>query len=91
MLEKQPTGLVAELDALADAPAAPRGPKCTVGALLEAAGPDVAASLRAALDQAQVSSKAIADTLSRHGDPITAYTVARHRRRGESNGCRCER
>ncbi|MGW2550116.1 hypothetical protein [Streptomyces sp. NPDC001635] len=91
MTEAHPTDLAAELDGLADAPTAPRGPQCSVGAFLEAADPDVAASLRTVLDQPRVTSKAIADTLRRHGDPITSYTVARHRRRGESNGCRCER
>lgn len=91
MIEKQPTGLAGELDALASAPAVVRGPRCSIGVLLENADFDVAMSLRAVLDQTTVSAKAIADALSRHGDPVTANTVARHRRRGESNGCRCER
>ncbi|MFJ4084882.1 hypothetical protein ACIP2Z_38815 [Streptomyces iakyrus] len=91
MIEKQPTGLAQELDALTDAPAAHRGPRCSVGALLEAADADVAASLRAVLDTTSVSATAIAETLSRYGDPVTAYTVNRHRRRGKPNGCRCER
>ncbi|MFF7838778.1 hypothetical protein ACFZC6_08180 [Streptomyces ossamyceticus] len=91
MIEKQPIGLAEELDALASAPAAHRGPQCSVGAFLAAANPDDAASLRTALDTDRVTAKAIADTLSRYGDPVTAYTVARHRRRGQSNGCRCER
>lgn len=91
MIEKQPTGLAGELDALTSAPAAPRGPRCSIGALLQNADFDVAMSLRTVLDQTGVSAKAIADALSRHGDPVTANTVARHRRRGESNGCRCER
>ncbi|MEU1592780.1 hypothetical protein ABZ468_07940 [Streptomyces sp. NPDC005708] len=88
--EQHPPGLAKELDALTDAPAVRRGPQCSIGALLEAADPDVAESLRTVLNQTRVTAKAIADALSRHGDPITAYTVARHRRRGESNGCRCE-
>lgn len=91
MIEKQPIGLAEELDALAGAPATHRGPQCSVGAFLAVADDDVAVSLRAALDSDRVTAKAIADTLSRYGDPITAYTVARHRRRGESNGCRCDR
>lgn len=91
MIEKQPIGLAQELEALASAPATHRGPQCSVGALLDAADKDVAASLRAVLDSDRITAKAIADTLSRYGDPITAWTVSRHRRRGESNGCRCER
>jgi hypothetical protein len=90
VIEKQPIGLAAELDSLAKAPATLRGPQCSVGAFLAAAAPDVAASLRAALDSERVTAKAIADTLSRYGDAVTAYTVARHRRRGQSTGCRCE-
>ncbi|GAA5070980.1 hypothetical protein [Streptomyces similanensis] len=91
MIEKQPLGLVHELQALADAPAVIRGPQCSVGALLDAVGPNDADALRGALDNDRVTARAIADVLSRHGDPITAYTVARHRRRGDSNGCRCPR
>ncbi|MER7951963.1 hypothetical protein ABTY59_31690 [Streptomyces sp. NPDC096079] len=90
MIEKL-TGLAAELDALTSVPAAPRGPRCSVGALLDTAGGDVAASLRAVLDKPSVSATAIAETISRHGEPVTAYTVNRHRRRGAPNGCRCER
>ncbi|MET9776149.1 hypothetical protein ABZ023_18145 [Streptomyces sp. NPDC006367] len=91
MIEKQPLGLADELDALVNAPATQRGPQCSVGAFLAAADEDVAASLRATLDNERVTAKAIADTLSRYGPAVTAYTVARHRRRGQSNGCRCER
>ncbi|MFF4543622.1 hypothetical protein ACFY1J_05155 [Streptomyces sp. NPDC001406] len=91
MIEKQPTGLAQELDALAGAPAVRRGPRCSVGALLEAADPDVATSLRTVLDTTSVSATAIAETLSRYSDAVTAYTVNRHRRRGKPNGCRCER
>lgn len=85
------TDLAAELDALTTVPAAPRGPRCSVGTLLDAADDKAAASLRKVLDTATVSATSIAETLSRYGDPITAYTVNRHRRRGAPNGCRCER
>lgn len=91
MIEKQPLGLVEELDALASAPAMHRGPHCSVGAFLAVADEQTAASLRTALDAPRVTARALADTLSRYGDPVTASTVARHRRRGQSNGCRCER
>ncbi|MCD9904624.1 hypothetical protein LUR56_40130 [Streptomyces sp. MT29] len=91
MLEKQPLGLADELAALAAAPTPQRGPQCSVGAFLAVADETVAASLRTALDTDRVSARAIADTLSRYTEPVTAYTVARHRRRGQSNGCRCKR
>lgn len=91
MIEKQRTGLAADLDALTSVPATPRGPQCSVGAFLDDADSDVAASLRAVLDLKSVSSVAIAEALSRHGDPVTAWTVSRHRRRGAANGCRCPR
>ncbi|MEU5978426.1 hypothetical protein [Streptomyces sp. NPDC047315] len=90
MIEKL-TGLAAELDALTSVPAAPRGPRCSVGAFLDTADADVAASLSAVLDAASVSATAIAEALSRYGGPMTASTVSRHRRRGNPNGCRCER
>ncbi|MEU5748232.1 hypothetical protein ABZ804_22170 [Streptomyces sp. NPDC047726] len=91
MIEKQPSGLADALAALANAPAAHRGPLCSVGALLDSAEESVAQSLRTVLETPNVSGTAIAETLSRYGDPITAYTVGRHRRRGQANGCRCER
>ncbi|WP_328491164.1 hypothetical protein [Streptomyces zaomyceticus] len=85
------TGLAAELDALTSAPAAPRGPRCSVGTLLDTVDAEAAVSLRKVLDTTTVSANSIAETLSRYGDPVTAYTVNRHRRRGAPNGCRCER
>lgn len=91
MIEKQLTGLAADLEALTSAPAAHRGPRCSVGTLLDNADADVAATLHAVLDMTTVSAVLIAETLSLHGDPITSYTVARHRRRGQPNGCRCSR
>jgi hypothetical protein len=89
VIERQPLGLADELAALANAPATPRGPQCSVGAFLDAADDEVAASLRAVLDAPRITAKAIADTLNRYGADVTAWTVSRHRRRGESNGCRC--
>ncbi|GAA2439806.1 hypothetical protein [Streptomyces glaucus] len=91
MIEKQPLSLAHELQELENAPAPSRGPRCSVGAFLAAAADNDAAALRQALDNDRITSRAIADILSKHGEHITAYTVARHRRRSESNGCRCER
>ena len=91
MIEKQPLGLADELDALASAPTSHRGPQCSIGAFLATADEKAAGSLRAALGSDRITAKSIADALSRYGNAVTAYTVARHRRRGQSNGCRCER
>ncbi|MFF1600821.1 hypothetical protein ACFVYV_25485 [Streptomyces mirabilis] len=90
MIEKQLTGLAADLDALTSAPAAHRGPRCHIGLLLEGADTDVAESLRAVLETT-VSATVIAEALGRHGNQVTAWTVNRHRRRGTPNGCRCPR
>ena len=91
MIERQFVGLAADLDALTGAPAARKGPPCRVGAVLDSAEEETAATLRRILDTRTVSSTAIAEVLSQHGQLITSYTVARHRRRGEANGCRCAR
>ncbi|MFJ2745321.1 hypothetical protein ACIO3O_37320 [Streptomyces sp. NPDC087440] len=91
MIEKHTPGLVAELESLAAAPSAPKGPKCGVGAFLTGTDEDTAAALDEALANPAIAAKAIADVLRAHGGPVSSYTVARHRRRGESNGCRCTR
>ncbi|MFB6630025.1 hypothetical protein ACFCWY_09025 [Streptomyces sp. NPDC056362] len=91
MIEKQLVGLAAELGALAGAPSGRRGPRCRVGAFLEGADDLTAATLRTVLSDDRVTGTAIAKTLVGHGVEVTAYTVSRHRRRGEPNGCRCER
>ncbi|MFC7912274.1 hypothetical protein ACWDRX_25140 [Streptomyces nigra] len=91
MIEKQIVGLAAELDALSDEPPLRRGPECSVGAFAAALGEADAAALNTALESSRITAKGIADTISRHGDPVSAFTVSRHRRRGESHGCRCPR
>ncbi|MGW0033096.1 hypothetical protein ACWDXD_25175 [Streptomyces sp. NPDC003314] len=91
MIEKQLVGLAAELDALTGAPASRRGPRCRVGAFLDGTDEVTAATLRTVLSNDAVTATAIAKTLGGHGVEVTAYTVARHRRRGEPNGCRCAR
>ncbi|GHF33619.1 hypothetical protein GCM10010218_13390 [Streptomyces mashuensis] len=89
--DKEPVGLAADLDALTEVPAARKGPPCSVGAVLTSVDEETAATLRRILSTRTVSSTAIAEVLNQHGRSITAYTVARHRRRGEANGCRCTR
>ncbi|WP_330335723.1 hypothetical protein OHS33_38745 (plasmid) [Streptomyces sp. NBC_00536] len=85
------SGLLAALSQLADAPPAPRGPRCTVGTILDTLDTDTALKVRDVLDSPSVSSTQIADALTGSGHPVQSPAVARHRRRGGSNGCRCPR
>ncbi|MFB8026012.1 MULTISPECIES: hypothetical protein [unclassified Streptomyces] len=82
-------GLMAALDQLAEAPTSPRGPRCTVGAILGKLDAPTAQKVRAVIDSTGISSTQIADTLTDAGHRVQAPAVARHRRRGASNGCRC--
>ncbi|EXU69514.1 hypothetical protein Z951_03035 [Streptomyces sp. PRh5] len=91
MTNKKLVGLGADLDALIDTPTVRKGPLCSVGTVLTSVDEETAATLRRILDTRTVSSTAIAEVLSQHGQTVTAYTVARHRRRGRANGCRCAR
>ncbi|MGW0562942.1 hypothetical protein ACWDZ4_20540 [Streptomyces sp. NPDC003016] len=84
-------GLLAALDKLADAPPAVRGPRCTVGNILEALDDATARKVREVLDTPTITSTQIADTLTASGHTVQSPAVARHRRRGSSNGCRCAR
>ncbi|WP_435059857.1 hypothetical protein [Streptomyces sp. bgisy060] len=83
--------LAAELAALTQAPAARKGPPCTVGSVLSTVDSTTADTLQQILDTPTVTSTAIAGVLSQHGPVIASDTVARHRRRGQANGCRCPR
>ncbi|MFH8466040.1 hypothetical protein [Streptomyces sp. NPDC017991] len=91
MTNKELVGLAADLDALTKAPAARKGPPCGVASVLAAVDNDAAETLRRILDTSTISSTAIAEVLGEHGRSVTSYTVARHRRRGAANGCRCTR
>ncbi|MEU8911787.1 hypothetical protein [Streptomyces nigrescens] len=91
MTDKQLVGLAADLDALSEAPAARKGPPCSVGSALTSVDEETAATLSRILDTPTVSSTAIAEVLNQHGQAVTSYTIARHRRRGAANGCRCAR
>ncbi|MEW1700104.1 hypothetical protein ACIQCR_17100 [Streptomyces sp. NPDC093249] len=81
--------LATSLDALALATDARKGPPCTVGMALATLDSETAASLHRALATITITSSAIATVLSQYGAPIASNTVARHRRRGQANGCRC--
>lgn len=86
--------LAGDLEALAGEQSQRRGPACTVGAVLARLAdtdPEAAAALDKALDDSSIGSTRIAAVLAGHGQTLQASTVARHRRRGEPNGCRCPR
>ncbi|AKN68758.1 hypothetical protein QR97_02125 [Streptomyces sp. PBH53] len=91
MTDQEVAGLAADLDALTGAPAARKGPPCSVRVILDTADGTTADTLRRILDTPNISSTAIAEVLSQHGRTVTSHTVARHRRRGQANGCRCTR
>ncbi|MFK0295644.1 hypothetical protein ACIQU6_34970 [Streptomyces sp. NPDC090442] len=91
MKSRELVGLAADLNALTTAPAARKGPPCSVGSVLASVSAETAATLLRILDTRTISSTAIAEVLSQHGKAITSSTVARHRRRGAANGCRCAR
>lgn len=84
------TGLITALDALAAAPPPRKGPLCTIALILGALDESAAAKLREVLDS-PVAAPQVADALTRSGHAVQAPAVARHRRRGASNGCRCPR
>ncbi|MGC4950909.1 hypothetical protein ACLQ2N_32555 [Streptomyces sp. DT224] len=84
-------GLGTALTRLLDEPDRPKGPQCTVGAILDTLDAATAAKVQTVLDTPSVSSTRIADTLTEAGHRVQAPAVARHRRRGTSNGCRCPR
>ncbi|RSS97273.1 hypothetical protein EF903_01625 [Streptomyces sp. WAC05292] len=79
------------LTQLVEAPAGPRGPRCTVGTILDTLDADTTRKVREVLDNPGISSTQIADVLTGSGHRVQAPAVARHRRRGGSNGCRCPR
>lgn len=84
-------GLIAALTQLTEEPPAPRGPRCTVGVILDTLDAATAQKVRGVLDTPAISSTQIADALNNSGHRVQAPAVARHRRRGASNGCRCPR
>lgn len=84
-------GLGTALTRLLEEPDTPKGPRCTIGAILDALDADTAAKVRSVLDNPAVTATRIADTLTGSGHRVQAPAVARHRRRGSSNGCRCPR
>jgi hypothetical protein len=58
-----------------------RGPKCAIHFLLAELDEDDATDLRAAFDNPRFPATAISDALKKHGHPVTAGTINRHRKR----------
>ncbi|MER7937930.1 MULTISPECIES: hypothetical protein [unclassified Streptomyces] len=84
-------GLSTALAQLMTEPAPLRGARCTVGVILTALDDGTATKLTELMEAESVTSTRIADVLTSNGHPVQAPSVARHRRRGASNGCRCPR
>lgn len=67
------------------------GPKCAFAKVMDQLPPETAAKVQTALDDETNTVSELADILIAGGFDISAFSVARHRRRGQSNGCRCPR
>lgn len=65
------------------------GPKCAVSKVMSQLPASTATKVTAAIDDENNTAAEIADILINAGFDISAFSVARHRRRGQSNGCRC--
>lgn len=80
------------LDALAAARPRVGGTPCAVSRLLSTVPEETAERIRRLIDESDVQTTLIADTLERAGHPISYQGIARHRRRltQPGSGCRCE-
>lgn len=67
------------------------GPKCAFSKVLAALPAQTAAKVALAVDDETNTSAELAEILIAAGFDISAFSVNRHRRRGEANGCRCPR
>lgn len=84
-------GLADDLAALSSAPRHRPGPPCGMQTILAGLEEKAATSLQALIDDVQVSASSLSKVLSEHGLRVSPQSVARHRRRGLHNGCRCDR
>jgi L-ribulose-5-phosphate 3-epimerase UlaE len=64
-------------------------PLCSLHNVLVSLDDEEREALLAALDNRQIRHTDLARVLSERGFNVSAVTVSRHRKRGESNGCRC--
>lgn len=70
----------------AEIAASTKGPRCSVGKLVDTLDPDDWQALCESLDTPAIETAKIARALARGGHSITALTVGRHRK----HECRCE-
>lgn len=69
-----------------------RGPRCSVGVLLEhlaATDPKGFEALVARIDDPSVSLRLLSEALHKAGHTVKAETLRRHRKRGAGAGCSC--
>lgn len=64
-------------------------PLCSLHTIVETLQGDEREALLSALANRQIRHTDLARVLTNQGFKVSAVTVARHRNRGESNGCRC--
>lgn len=86
-------GLLGRLVELAEEPRYRPGPPCGVDLAVKKireTDPTAADQLVALID-GTVSSSLLSAALREHGIVVSPQSLARHRRRGASNGCRCPR
>ena len=83
--------LARDLAALVEAPRYRPGPPCYMQTILSGLEGDAAATMQELIDNDTVSASALSKVLSKHGHRVSPQSVSRHRRRGQHNGCRCER
>lgn len=67
------------------------GPQCTVARIMDQLEDQDRATALRLIDNPDIPGSAIAEALTRNGFPIADKTVLRHRKRGQSSGCRCPR
>lgn len=78
------------LDDLASINPARGGHACHTGYALSTLPTEVRAAVEGAMD-GLASSSDLARVLNKHGFALTTGQIARHRRRGQPNGCKCPR
>lgn len=68
-----------------------KGPRCTVGVLLDSLNNQDKEALVAALANRQVSAASLSLLLREHGHTIGPFTISNHRRSATGAGCLCDR
>lgn len=90
--EDQVAALETALDTFRSTPRTRRpGPKCAFAKVIDNLPAETAAKVSSAVDDENNAASELAELLIAAGFDISAFSVARHRRRGQANGCRCPR